>query len=190
MKYFCTLILLMSISSAFAQEALIDQSAPTPNTMTGITSNGGSEQKNIESPTTEQLDVLQFPTGSIISKGDKIGEFQTWVLASALNPETMEAIFDSQSTTSKALSELEMTERTDMARFNAAVVTTGFNYVNYNLENGPISKGDFITISSEDGVGAKAIEDCFTVGIALEGSESTEKDGLIKIKLMFRYEKM
>jgi hypothetical protein len=61
--------------------------------------------------------------------------------------------------------------------------------VQYSLENGIISKGDYITISSEPGVGMKATQDGFTVGVALEDSDKTEKEGLLKIRVMVRYEK-
>ena len=65
----------------------------------------------------------------------------------------------------------------------------GIAHVRYNLQNGPIQKGDYITISSEAGVGMKATESGFTVGVALESSDAIEKPGLIKVRVMVRYER-
>jgi hypothetical protein len=73
--------------------------------------------------------------------------------------------------------------------FNQAVITEGIAHLCYNLQNGPIQKGDYITISSEAGVGMKATESGFTVGVALESSDATEKPGLIKVRVMVRYER-
>jgi hypothetical protein len=71
----------------------------------------------------------------------------------------------------------------------APMITNGIAHVRYNLQNGPIQKGDYITISSEAGVGMKATESGFTVGVALESSDATEKPGLIKVRVMVRYER-
>jgi len=69
------------------------------------------------------------------------------------------------------------------------VVENSLATVRYNLQNGPIAKGDYITISNEPGVGMKATEDGFMVGVALENSDAAEKPGLLKIRVMVRYEK-
>lgn len=73
--------------------------------------------------------------------------------------------------------------------FKQAIITEGIAHVRYNLQNGPIQKGDYITISSEAGVGMKATESGFTIGVALESSDATEKPGLIKVRVMVRYER-
>jgi hypothetical protein len=74
-------------------------------------------------------------------------------------------------------------------KLTSPVVSDGIAHVRYNLQNGPIQKGDYITISSEAGVGMKATESGFTVGVALENSDATEKPGLIKVRVMVRYER-
>ncbi len=74
---------------------------------------------------------------------------------------------------------------------NSPVITDGaIAYLKYNLQNGSIVKGDYITISSDPGIGMKAIESGFTVGVALENGDATEKQGLLKIRVMVRYEKL
>jgi hypothetical protein len=74
-------------------------------------------------------------------------------------------------------------------KLTSPVVSDGIAHVRYNLQNGPIAKGDYITISSEPGVGMKATESGFTVGVALENSDATEKPGLIRVRVMVRYER-
>ena len=73
--------------------------------------------------------------------------------------------------------------------FKQAIVTENSAHVRYNLQNGIIAKGDYITISNEPGVGMKATEDGFMVGVALENSDAAEKPDLLKIRVMVRYEK-
>ena len=72
---------------------------------------------------------------------------------------------------------------------SSLLIKQGIGFVKYTEQNGPISRGDYITISSEPGVGMKATKDGFTVGVALEDSNNTEKEGLLKIRVMVRYEK-
>lgn len=189
MKYLFTFLFVGSVTLAYSQEALTFGINPNPTADNGDSRNNNSNLTPTESPKIEDLDILQFPTGSIVSKGLKVGEVQTWELATSANSETIEAVFDSKSAVSKELSDLVMTERTDVNTLNKAIVSNGFTYVRYNLENGPINKGDYITISSEPGVGMKAIESGFTVGVALENSDATAKPGLLKVRVMVRYER-
>jgi hypothetical protein len=74
-------------------------------------------------------------------------------------------------------------------KVTSPVVSDGTAHVRYNLQNGLIQKGDYITVSNEPGVGMKATESGFTVGVALENSDATENLGLLKIRVMVRYEK-
>lgn len=61
----------------------------------------------------------------------------------------------------------------------------GVVYVKYNSENGSIKKGDYITSSSEGGVGMKASKSGIIVGVALE--DAVSQSGLIKIRIMIQY---
>ena len=64
-------------------------------------------------------------------------------------------------------------------------VTTGITSVKYNSENGKINKGDFITTSSEAGVGMKATKTGMVLGVALENASASS--GLIKIRVLIQY---
>lgn len=105
----------------------------------------------------------------------------------------MQAIFDSDHFL--ALSgEYDLTTMPESVRhlpdnFQKAIITEGIAHVRFNLQNGPIQKGDYITISNDPGVGMKATESGFTIGVALENSEATEKPGLIRVRVMVRYER-
>lgn len=65
------------------------------------------------------------------------------------------------------------------------IVTTGITYVKFNSENGQIKKGDFITTSSEGGVGMKATKTGMVLGVALEDASSSS--GLLKIRVLIQY---
>ena len=60
--------------------------------------------------------------------------------------------------------------------FSFPVALQGRVPTKVNLENGPISIGDPITISSESGVGMRASESGYVVGIALENYDGSEND--------------
>lgn len=62
------------------------------------------------------------------------------------------------------------------------VVTSGVSFINVNTQNGPIKKGDYITSSSTPGVGMKAGEGGFIIGIALTEYDSAEKTAVGQVK--------
>lgn len=189
-QYPFLLILSLMIQQGLAQEALTNVRTESSTLETGVSTQGQNQYDSTKPiPSIEQLDILRIPSGSIISKGEVVGDFQAWELASQSNEEYMEAIFDSKSTTTKKLSELEMTERTDVTRFENSVKTEGVVFVRFSIENGHVSRGDFITISSEPGVGMKATESGFMIGVAVEDSEALSNAGMIRVKIEPRYER-
>lgn len=121
--------------------------------------------------------------------------FEQWALLTPATSERMEGVFNMYLIPAFApldpnfnMDEFVMKARTS-GKGLTPVVSDGIAHVRYNLQNGPIQKGDYITISSEAGVGMKATESGFTVGVALENSDATEKPGLIKVRVMVRYER-
>lgn len=122
--------------------------------------------------------------------------FEQFGLVTAANSEIMEGVFNMYKIPAFAPLDpnFNMDEFVMMARSSGKnltpVVSDGTAHVRYNLQNGPIQKGDYITISNEPGVGMKATESAFTVGVALENSDAVEKPGLLKVRVMVRYEKM
>lgn len=137
-----------------------------------------------------QTDLTQFPQGAILASSTS--DNNDLSLATIQNSEQMKAVFDFEKNLSEAAkknSTMPIAERYSLVLFKKAIVTDNVAHVRYNLQNGPIQKGDYITISNEPGVGMKATESGFTVGVALESSEATEKPGLLKIRVMVRYEK-
>jgi hypothetical protein len=114
-------------------------------------------------------------------------------LSTMENLELMMGVFDLSIipipayTTGDTISDIQ--KNASPLKLTSPVVSDGIAHVRYNLQNGPIQKGDYITISSEAGVGMKATESGFTVGVALENSDATEKPGLIKVRVMVRYER-
>lgn len=67
------------------------------------------------------------------------------------------------------------------------VAASGITFVKYNSENGSIKKGDFITSSSEAGVGMKATKTGMVLGVALEDAVSSS--GMVKIRVLIQYVK-
>lgn len=63
----------------------------------------------------------------------------------------------------------------------------GITKVMYNSENGLIKRGDFITSSSQHGVGMKATKSGMVVGVALE--DAIAPSGLIKCRVLIQYVK-
>jgi len=135
------------------------------------------------------FDLRNFPPGSILSSARE-GEFE---IASMNIAETVQAVFDPEKALALrgeySLVTMPMSERHFPENYKNALVEQGIAHVRYNLQNGPIAKGDHITISSEPGVGMKATESGFTIGVALENSDATEKPGLIRVRVMVRYER-
>ncbi|MCG3165236.1 MAG: hypothetical protein POELPBGB_00998 [Bacteroidia bacterium] len=118
-----------------------------------------------------------------------------FVKVNAENAERMEGVFQmlqmgAYSAPVNPSSFVDPANKNPEAVKKSPVVSDGIAHVRFNLQNGPIQKGDYITISNEPGVGMKATESGFTVGVALENSDATEKPGLLKVRVMVRYEKM
>lgn len=131
-----------------------------------------------------------------------------YYLVTASNLEMMQGVFDvyklgaykpTLSTSNISKEEVVMANRTqpsfgnesNTAKGNSPVVSDGgIALLKYNLQNGPIMKGDYITVSSEPGIGMKATESGFTIGVALESSDATAMPGFLKIRVMVRYEKV
>lgn len=69
------------------------------------------------------------------------------------------------------------------------VVSNGTVYVKVSTVNGPIKKGDPITSSEFSGVGMKAVQPGFVIGIALEDYQNTDakKVGLIAVSTSLHY---
>jgi len=69
-----------------------------------------------------------------------------------------------------------------------AVITSGSAEVKVKLgASGAIKEGDFITSSSEAGVGQKAEKDGYILGKALASYEDSSKAGLVKVQLGVAY---
>ncbi len=153
-----------------------------------------TEKPPLPAPPQEILDL----NGTIVytKKEQQTTPFEQFGLVTAANIESMEGVFDMYKIPAFAPlhPDFNMDEFVMMARSSGRnltpVVVDGTAHVRYNLQNGPIQKGDYITISNEPGVGMKATQSGFTVGVALENSDATEKSGLLKIRVMVRYEKM
>lgn len=69
------------------------------------------------------------------------------------------------------------------------VISSGVALTNISLKNGEIKKGDFITTSSDKGIGMKAIKSGYVLGTAMEDYKSANKDEkkLIKVALNIHY---
>lgn len=131
--------------------------------------------------------LAEFPKGAILSPVLD-SEKKKWQLARKEEAEYIDCVFN-PFPIGKDISSMPIEDKFGRAAFEKAIVSDGVTHVRYNLQNGPITKGDFITISNEPGVGMKAIEDGFTIGVALEDGKSTEKESLLKIRVLVRYEK-
>ena len=142
-----------------------------------------------------EIQSLNETYGNHIISLSKISPF--WELADASFSELILGVYDKQEPSEASETKLDMNASAKMmldiaakgVDGNKAIVKDGIAYVKYNLEGGTIAKGDYITISCEPGVGMKATEEGFTVGVALENSNDTEKVGLLKIRVLVRYEK-
>jgi hypothetical protein len=64
---------------------------------------------------------------------------------------------------------------------NVAVVVSGVATVKVSGENGAIAEGDYITTSSVSGIGMKATEPGYVLGIALAGYDGSTKEQIAKI---------
>lgn len=74
----------------------------------------------------------------------------------------------------------------------APVVTSGMAYVLVSGENGSIQRGDWITSSSQTGVGMKATASGYVLGTALESltADNAQSQGKIKVSLDIHYNAM
>jgi len=68
---------------------------------------------------------------------------------------------------------------------SVAVISYGKTLVKVTNQNGEIKKGDFITSSQKPGVGQKATESGFVIGMALE--DLKEKEGIIPVFVNIQY---
>jgi len=141
----------------------------------------------------EMYDLTRFPSGSLLNELPTSASEKDFQLSTAQTAESMSAIFDPEQALALrgeySLATMPMSERHSQENYKNAFVSQGIAHVRYNLQNGPIQKGDHITVSSEPGVGMKATESGFTIGLALEDSDSAEKPGLIRVRVMVRYER-
>jgi hypothetical protein len=64
---------------------------------------------------------------------------------------------------------------------NVAVVVSGVTTVKVSGENGTIAEGDYITTSSVSGIGMKATEPGYVLGIALAGYDGSTKEQIAEI---------
>jgi hypothetical protein len=159
----------------------------------GFAQNEGSDKVPLFVPPKEILDLH----GTIVfTKQEKQPTpFEQCGLVTSENGEAMEGVFNMYKI--PAFAPLDPNFNVDefvklaqsASKSLTPVISEGSASVRYNLQNGPIQKGDYITISSEPGVGMKATASGFTVGVALENSDATEKPGLIKVRVMVRYER-
>ncbi len=140
-----------------------------------------------------KFDLTKFPKGTIVSATSAATETDAaYSLTTSGNLEQVAGIFDADralSAEAKKADAMPAAERHSPLQFDKAIIKDNVAYVRYNLQNGPIAKGDYITISDEAGVGMKATQSGFTVGLALENSDKTEQPGLLKMRVMIRYEK-
>jgi hypothetical protein len=135
----------------------------------------------------EQYNLSSFPKGSILSVSSE-SDTKKWHLTAKNEIEYIDCVFNPFPIGSD-ISKLPIESRYGITAFEKAAVTEGVTHVRFNLQNGPIAKGDFITISNEPGVGMKATEDGFTIGVALEDGAIAKEEGLLKVRVMVRYEK-
>lgn len=131
--------------------------------------------------------LTNYPKGSILSfSADEDSKMEK--LAVADKSENLCCLFN-PFPIGKDISSIAFENRYGRSVFEKAVITEGVTHVRYNLQNGPIAKGDYITISNQPGVGMKATEDGFTIGLALEDGATTDKEAILKVRVMVRYEK-
>lgn len=73
-------------------------------------------------------------------------------------------------------------------RPTAVYLEKGVAEVKFLPSNGHVKKGDFITSSTEPGVGVKATKSGMVVGVVLEDSDIKEKEvQLVKVRLLFTW---
>jgi hypothetical protein len=179
MKTILTTLISLCVYSAFAQLTAVQQAEAMKRV-----------RQVREIP---QYDLYSFLPGSILSSLPTKDNETTWAMTIEDKKEYMQAVFDPDQALAlfgnSTVETMNPDERVDSHILKKAIITDNTAHVRYNLQNGPIQKGDYITISNEPGVGMKATESGFTVGVALENSDATEKPGLLKIRVMVRYEK-
>lgn len=147
------------------------------------------------SPPPPPPDILEINGCIVFINENKEEGKLPFVKVNAENAERMEGVFQmvqmgAYSAPSNPDGFIDPANKNPEAVKKSPVVSDGAAFVRYNLQNGPIQKGDYITISNEPGVGMKATESGFTIGVALENSDATEKPGLLKVRVMVRYEKL
>jgi len=64
------------------------------------------------------------------------------------------------------------------------VITSGITYARVSSANGNIVSGDFLTSSTNPGVGEKADRNGYVFGVAMENYESTDKNAIGKIQIL------
>lgn len=192
MKVLSTICLALCFEASIAQELNAVQIAADPVAFENLRKTSTGTALAIEA-VAANFDLGKFPLGSIVSTGPDIGSIGNgWILAQAKNPEQMHGVFrPNDSTMSDFNGDDKVTTYLEnrAIAFRQSIITDNVAHVRYNLQNGHIRKGDYITISSEPGVGMKATESGFTIGVALEDSDATEKPGLIRVRVMVRYER-
>ena len=71
-----------------------------------------------------------------------------------------------------------------------AIISGGDNAVKVSSKNGDIKRGDFVTSSDLSGVGQKATQNGYVIGVALQdfpNEESTSDQGVISVSLNIHY---
>ncbi len=134
---------------------------------------------------------ISFEDGSVISVVKGSNNAKNFLLSSDLNSYSLLGVYF------KALDKRETIDENAVADINIArlsvlekaILKDGFARVRYNQQNGIIKKGDLISISSEPGVGAKAVASGMVVGIALEDTDPKLSSGLVEIRVLIQYVK-
>jgi hypothetical protein len=201
MKTIVTLMsfgLLALVHFSFAQTAA---EAVNDSKSAGASSSIGSAVESMESADSNRgsshdfdyFDLARFQPGTILSVEHSSSVNRPYKVADTQSSEMLCAVFDPDRSLGLSgqydVTTMPVSERHFAENFKKAIITEGIAHVRYNLQNGPIQKGDYITISDEPGEGMKATESGFTVGVALENSDATEKPGLIRVRVMVRYER-
>lgn len=130
-----------------------------------------------------------FDNGAIISMNENAKEFNLCDIENLL---LIKGIYVKDMDRSELVDPLAVADIVQVkhALMDDAIVSTGIAQVKYNVENGLINKGDFITLSSQPGIGAKAIKSGIIVGIAIEDANPKNSAGLIKARVMIQYIKL
>lgn len=193
MRIFTTICLAMCFGASVAQELTAVQLAENPLSAEETVRIARTGSAPAMEAVADNFNLDKFPTGSILCAGPVLANVgNSWTLAKIEDQDQVFGVFRPTMASQPNYSGNEdvISYLKDKANtFKESIVTDNVAHVRYNLQNGPIQKGDYITISSEAGVGMKATESGFTVGVALENSDATEKPGLIKVRVMVRYER-